>query len=156
MPWRQEPKKGAVHCDKPRVAVCRRLSGDARMGKPAQAQPWAPAAESIGGRGERGELKHLSTLRKRDYSPSSGERKGSSPNLHGFGYAGVVGPDAARQGVTNPVSSRTALERPTTAGDSPVDERIRTPSVFLSTTGHANPVGIREAHLPRLNTLGDR
>ena len=28
-----------------------------------------------------GELKHLSTPRKRDYSPSSGERKGISPNL---------------------------------------------------------------------------
>jgi hypothetical protein len=27
-----------------------------------------------------GELKHLSTLRKRDYSLSSGERKGISPN----------------------------------------------------------------------------
>ncbi len=24
MPWRQEPKKGVVHCDKPRGVVCRR------------------------------------------------------------------------------------------------------------------------------------
>ena len=23
MPWRQKPKKGVVHCDKPRRAVCR-------------------------------------------------------------------------------------------------------------------------------------
>jgi hypothetical protein len=30
--------------------------------------------------GEPGELKHLSTPRKRDDSPSSGERKGNSPN----------------------------------------------------------------------------
>jgi hypothetical protein len=30
--------------------------------------------------GERGELKHLSTRRSREYSLSSGERKGRSPN----------------------------------------------------------------------------
>jgi len=49
------------------------------MGKPA----WGKARASSGGslrRGEPGELKHLSTRRKRDDSLSSGERKGRSPN----------------------------------------------------------------------------
>ena len=36
--------------------------------------------EHIGVLGERGELKHLSTRRRREYSLSSGERKGRSPN----------------------------------------------------------------------------
>ena len=49
-------------------------------------------AEHISTPGERGELKHLSTHRKREYSPSSGERKGSSPNQDGYGRSGVVGP----------------------------------------------------------------
>jgi len=38
------------------------------------------AVEHIGRQGERGELKHLSTHRKREDSLSSGERKGRSPN----------------------------------------------------------------------------
>lgn len=44
------------------------------MGKPGQSCFWLPASELIGRRGERGEVKHLSTRRKR-YSVSSGERK---------------------------------------------------------------------------------
>ena len=37
MPRRQEPKKGVVHCDKPRGAVCRRYirgypNGETRLG----------------------------------------------------------------------------------------------------------------------------
>src|SRR5574341_750564 len=61
MPGRQEPKKDVVHCEKRRGAVCRQRTGGVRMRKP-------------------GELKHLSTRRKRDDSASSGERKPSSPN----------------------------------------------------------------------------
>ncbi len=34
MPRRQEPMKDAVHCEKPRGAVCRRRTGGIRMGKP--------------------------------------------------------------------------------------------------------------------------
>jgi hypothetical protein len=37
MPWRQEPKKGAVSCEKLRGAASRLRSGDARMGKPTAA-----------------------------------------------------------------------------------------------------------------------
>jgi hypothetical protein len=41
--------------------------------------------------GELGELKHLSTRRKRNNSVSSGERKRSSPNQVGESLLGVVG-----------------------------------------------------------------
>ena len=48
MPWRQEPMKGVDNCDKPREAVVRCRSGDARMGKPTQGNAWVPLAEHIG------------------------------------------------------------------------------------------------------------
>ena len=52
--------------------------------------------KEVGIGGERGELKHLSTHRKRENSLSSGERKGRSPNLRseeacGRCDVGVVG-----------------------------------------------------------------
>ena len=34
MPGRQGPKKDVAHCEKRRGAVCRRRTGDVRMGKP--------------------------------------------------------------------------------------------------------------------------
>jgi hypothetical protein len=77
----------------------------------------AQHAEHIGVLGERGELKHLSTRRKREYSLSSGERKGISPNLCDYGYTGVVGPT---EGIA--AASRRALERPAREGESPVGE----------------------------------
>jgi hypothetical protein len=70
------------------------LNGETRLGVKAQSL----YAEYIGIWGERGELKHLSTRRKREYSLSSGERKGKSPNLlcvigYGRCKVGVVGID---------------------------------------------------------------
>ncbi len=66
------------------------------MGKPGQSCVWLPALELIGRWGERGEVKHLSTRRKR-YSVSSGERKRRRLNcvrvIPGRGCVrGVVGP----------------------------------------------------------------
>ena len=65
----------------------RSLNGETHMSK-----PHVPYTESIGIRGEPGELKHLSSRRKRKKIfdvLSSGERKGQSPNRHacmaGFG-----------------------------------------------------------------------
>ena len=49
-----------------------------------------------------------------------------------------------------------ALERETKEGESPVDERDYSQARILSTTGHANLVGIRGVHVPRLNILFDR
>ena len=65
MPWRFEPKKGAASGETPRGAASRRRSGDTRMGEPAGGNAPASLSESIGqGRGP-GELKHLSSPRKR-------------------------------------------------------------------------------------------
>ena len=50
------------------------------MGKPTWANPQVSVTESIGYGREPGELKHLSSPRKRDYSVSSGERTRNSPN----------------------------------------------------------------------------
>src|SRR3972149_3408390 len=84
---------------------------------------------------EPGELKHLSTPRKRDYSLSSGERTGNSPNPRGRERhtgqcpAGVVRhrratPCYGRE-VTKPCSSRRTLERAAKESDSLVGERAR-------------------------------
>ena len=61
------------------------------MGKPTGGNAPVPYLEHIEVRRELGELKHLSSPRKRDYSLSSGERKGKSPNRCLYG-SGVVGP----------------------------------------------------------------
>ena len=60
----------------PRGGAGSRRSGGLRMGQPARGDARAPAVT----RGAPGELKHLSTRRKREDSPSSGERTGRSPN----------------------------------------------------------------------------
>ena len=60
------------------------------------------------------------------------------------------------RGVRKPDSSRMVLESPGRAGETPVGERAGLRLVTLSTTGHANPVGSRGVHLPRLNTFDDR
>ena len=86
-------------------------------GNPPGGQAPALLAEKIGWQGERGELKHLSTLRKREYSLSSGERKGNSPNRQAS-LDGVEGDD----GESFETGSRIRLERETGEGESPVGE----------------------------------
>ena len=54
--------------------------GIPEWGNPPGVKAQVLDTEYIGIQGERGELKHLSTRRKREYSLSSGERKGRSPN----------------------------------------------------------------------------
>ena len=72
--------KDVLGCEKLRGAAKERRSGDIRMGEPNRGNARLAYIEYIGIRGARGELKHLSTLRKRYDSLSSGERKGKSPN----------------------------------------------------------------------------
>ncbi len=48
MPGRQEPTKDVAHCEKHRGAVCRRRSGDIRMGKPGRVKRGHRQAEHIG------------------------------------------------------------------------------------------------------------
>ena len=61
MTWHQEPKKDVTSCDKPRGGANALRSADFRMGQPGGSDP-----VTLGYLGsERGELKHLSTRRKR-------------------------------------------------------------------------------------------
>ena len=96
------------------------LNGETHMSK-----PHVPYTESIGIRRDPGELKHLSSRRKRKKIIdvlSSGERKGQSPNqcacTLGFGLQNSFS-----------IISRTVLERPARDGESPVSENEREKAV---------------------------
>ena len=145
--------KAVVHYDKPRGAVYRHYIRGWPNGETRASNPCTSVHESIVYGGERGELKHLSTRRKRDYSASSGERTRISPNQWSLLHWGCR---TQHMEVTNRIVSRMRQESATIEGDSPVGKNNLTPAGHLSTTGHANPVGIREAHFPKLNTLDDR
>jgi hypothetical protein len=66
MPRHQEAMKDAVNCEIPRGAVIKRRSVGIRMGKPGGRNGPSPTTEFIGGRSQPGEVKHLSTRRKRN------------------------------------------------------------------------------------------
>ena len=153
MPWRQAPMKAVDHCEKPRGAVNGRYIRGWPNGETRTTNRCASADEFIVCRRRPGELKHLSTQRKRDHSASSGERTRISSNRWSLLQRGCR---TQHMGVTNQSVSRVRLENVTTEGDSPVDKNNLTPAGHLSTAGHANPVGIWEAHFPKLNTLDDR
>src|SRR3954470_8921637 len=88
------------------------------MGKPGGCNDPSLLRES-----QPGELKHLSSQRKRNQmrdSLSSGERKGISPNRVLYG-PGVVGPVWGLSRIVRS-GSRSGLERPARAGESPVGE----------------------------------
>ena len=61
MPWLSEAMKDVTSCDKLRGGANNLRSGDFRMGQPT----WLKARYSDLSEGEPGELKHLSTRRKR-------------------------------------------------------------------------------------------
>ena len=65
MPWHQEPKKDATSCDKLRLAA-NKLSRRFPNGATPAVKNRGSHTESIGMRGEPGEVKHLSTRRKRN------------------------------------------------------------------------------------------
>ena len=65
MPWQLEAMKDVVDCDKPRGAVKQALIRGFPNGE-TQPACWLSHTEYIGMRSERGELKHLSTRRKRN------------------------------------------------------------------------------------------
>ena len=115
--------------------------------------PHATCAESIGAGREPGELKHLSSRRKRkkrklkfsvDFQ-SSGERTRKSPNrdacIAGFGL---------HKGFSN--GRRTALEQPAREGESPVSEARADPAGSRVPRDTGNPVGTSGDHSVRLNT----
>ena len=61
MPRRQQPKKDAASCEKPRGAASKHRAVDIRMGKPGSG--YALSHRKVRAPGE---LKHLSTRRKRN------------------------------------------------------------------------------------------
>jgi len=61
MPRLSEAKKDVTSCEKPRGGANARRSADVRMGQPAGSDPGIRAERG----GEPGELKHLSTRRRR-------------------------------------------------------------------------------------------
>jgi hypothetical protein len=65
MPRHQTPKKDVVSCEKPWGVANRHRSMDIRMGEPGGGNAPSPLTEQIGERREPGELKHLSSRRKR-------------------------------------------------------------------------------------------
>ena len=107
MPGHQEAKKDAANGETHRGAVSTQRSGDIRMGEPVL---------GIGhpeNGGERRELKHLSTCRRRKKidSVSSGERKRRSPNRIEFGVIGATGKRnrAARRNAWEGISERVRI-----------------------------------------------
>ncbi len=96
-------------------------------------QPTSRDGEVPGDRRQAAELKHLSKPRKRDYSPSSGERTGSSPNPGWVTSRGVVGLPLKSE---KPTVRRKALERSAKKGDSPVAEEGGWVRWHLSSAGH--------------------
>ena len=80
MPWHRKPMKDAASCDNPRLGAHTLRPAGLRMGEPARRCPGIPLGNAYLGGGQPGELKHLSTRRRRNQlrdSPSSGERKGT-------------------------------------------------------------------------------
>jgi hypothetical protein len=61
MPRLREAMKDVISCDKLRVSANTIRSADFRMGQPGMSRSYHPFYNG----GERGELKHLSTCRKR-------------------------------------------------------------------------------------------
>ena len=139
MPWRQMPMKDVGHCEKSRGAVNKRYIREYPNEETHWCEPPVSVYEYIVYGREPWELKHLSTTRKGNHSPSSGERTGISLNQASLL---VWGCRVQRLRVTKQDVSRIGVEKPTTEGDSPVNENVESLVGYLSTTGHANPVGI--------------
>ena len=58
--------KDAASCDNPRGGARTHRSAGIRMGEPERGHARSPGPERIGAGGQPGELKHLSTRRKRN------------------------------------------------------------------------------------------
>ena len=65
MPRHCLPKKDAISCEKPWGAASKHRSMGIRMGNPGRGNARSPSNESIVWRGAPGEVKHLSTRRRR-------------------------------------------------------------------------------------------
>jgi hypothetical protein len=90
MPWLSEAKKDVISCDKLRGGANSHYIRRFPNGATQCTEGTLPSNRS-----KPGELKHLSTRRKRKQfsdCASSGERTRKSPNLISYGWSGVIGP----------------------------------------------------------------
>ena len=115
------------------------------MGQPGAANPASFHTKFIGGEGERGEVKHLSTPRNRNQSeiPSVVASERGRAQTGGSNTDRVVGlPQGSPGKLSNRWCSRRLLERTTREGESPVSETSRSSwRQFPSTAGHVKPRG---------------
>ena len=83
MPWRNEPKKGAVSCEKPRGTASRFRSVDTRMGEPGRSNPiiLCPINKQRKVSRRTETSKYPEEKKVNNDSLSSGERTGKSLNL---------------------------------------------------------------------------
>ena len=138
---RDKLRKAAVRSKYP---VTRRyLNGATRL-----REPQSLYGEYIAMQGEPGELKHLSTRRKR--------KKQSIPKVAasemGRAQTGVRAYRGYGLHLRFSKVSRTVLGKPAEESESLVSENMREQTVSGVPRDTRNPVGRREDHLPRLNT----
>ena len=138
---RDKLRKAAVRSKYPVTRRC--LNGETRRSKPP-----SPYSESIGMRREPGELKHLSSRRKRKkiYRFCEKRRAKTEEPKPACVHAGV------RTAYVTDAVSRTVLERPAREGESPVSENQVWTAGSRVPRDTRNLVGISGDHPVRLNT----
>ena len=142
--------KDAASCDNPRLGAHTLRPAGLRMGEPARRCPGIPLGNSYLGGGQPGELKHLSTRRRRNQlrdSPSSGERKGTDGQTGERAGASLYrrrGCRASRPGAGAPGGDHpgepNGMGGPAAQGHSPVGAPWDGPRRrSLSRAGHVKP-----------------
>ena len=147
MPWRREPKKGAASRESPGGAAHGLGSQGARMGEPSLGGQAIPQGKATGGTET---SKYPEEGKSNRDPPSSGERKGASPNrasCQGCGRC-TPGVEGAARGARRP---RRESQRACPAEDAweGARHRVRAPyakagpsrTAAQSTAGHEEPGG---------------
>ena len=122
--------------------IRRYLNGETHMRR-----PHVPYTESIGIRREPGELKHLSSRRKRKKNRFSKKRRANGKEAKPKGLLFGV-----RTAFRSDYDSRKVLERPVIEGESPVCEIQRERAESRVPRDTRNLVGMSGDHPVRLNT----
>ena len=148
MPWRGEPTKGAGSRDSPGGAALRLRSRGARMGEPGRRGPSTRVIRGATGGTETS--KYPEEGKSRRDPPSSGERKGASPNRGARkacarcrpGVEGAMpGPRTARRVLQSTSRAEDAWEGARHRVRAPYAEAGATRFAAQSTAGHVKPGG---------------
>ena len=145
MPRLLQAMKDVISCDKSWGGANILWSMNFRMGQPGSMKYCHPVMQEANA-GNWNILVPVGRENNND-SPSSGERTGTSPNHRCFGIYGVVGLRCSML-----FCEKNKLENLTIDGDSPVFEAKFSLAVSWVARDTCNPVWIRRAHPPRLNT----